>query len=321
MKFSVISTVLFAFATVGLAVPGPIAVTGDTVVHDPSICKDGSGKYFLFSSGLVGEAGMTIRTSTDRVNWVKVGNVFPNGAPWTDQFTGRANAPLWAPDCTFVNGRFYVLLCYGRLTHRYHKSGIFLATSTTGLPGSWTNQGLVTSTSDPSSNYNVGPSPELFLRMVVDGGNWYLDFGSFWTGIKLLNPSTGKPSSNSLTSLATRTVDNGAEEAPIIHKNGNFYYLFTSWDHCCQGTSSNYNIRVGRSSSVDGPYVDRDGVAMTAGGGTLVLESHDSIHGPGGQSIFNDNDGTILVYHYYTANGSFLGLNRLDFSSGWPVVV
>jgi hypothetical protein len=31
--------------------------------------------------------------------------------------------------------------------------------------------------------------------------------------------------------------------------------------------------------------------------------------------------GPILNYHYYNARGSFLGINRLDFSSGWPVVV
>lgn len=63
-----------------------------------------------------------------------------------------------------------------------------------------------------------------------------------------LSSSTGKLASSTVTSLAQRTANNGAIEASVIYKHGSFYYLFTSWDNCCQGTSSTYNIRVGRSS-------------------------------------------------------------------------
>ena len=38
---------------------------------------------------------------------------------------------------------------------------------------------------------------------------------------------------------------------------------------------------VGRSTSVTGPYTDRNGTALTSGGGTQVLAGHGSIHGPG----------------------------------------
>lgn len=71
---------------------------------------------------------------------------------------------------------------------------------------------------------------------------------------------------------------------------------------------------------MNGGYVDKSGVALTSGGGTLVLGSHSSVIGPGGEDVYTDSDGPILVYHYYTPSGSKLGINRLDFSSGWPVV-
>ena len=61
---------------------------------------------------------------------------------------------------------------------------------------------------------------------------------------------------------------------------------------------------VGRSTSVTGPYVDRNGTAMTSGGGTQVLAGHGSIHGPGGQAVFADTDADVLVYHYYADNGA-----------------
>ncbi|KAF5361685.1 hypothetical protein D9758_007337 [Tetrapyrgos nigripes] len=298
-----------------LAQPGPGVVTGNTAVHDPTMCKDDAGTYFVFSTAV----GLEIRTSTDRTAWTLEGVVWPDGAPWTDAFTGTSNGNLWAPDCTYLDGTFYLYYAASSFGSQNVVSGsaIFLAKSTTGMPGSWTDEGLVTQTATGDSYNAIDPN------LIIEGSNWWLSLGSFWTGIKLqsLNPSTGKPSSSDVIGLAERTANNGAIEASVIYKNGDFFYLFTSWDNCCQGTSSTYNIRVGRSSTVDGGYVDQDGVPLTEGGGTLVLGTHGNIVGPGGQDVFDDVDGPILVYHYYTSAGSFLGINLLDFSSGWPVVV
>ena len=79
---------------------------------------------------------------------------------------------------------------------------------------------------------------------------------------------------------------------------------------------------VGRSTSVTGPFVDRNGTAMTAGGGTEILAGHGSIHGPGHQAVLQDTDGEQLVYHYYADNGaSLLGINRIGYdAAGWPYV-
>ena len=95
-----------------------------------------------------------------------------------------------------------------------------------------------------------------------------------------------------------------------------------SFDYCCRGAPSTYRIMVGRSSSVTGPYLDRNGVAMTNGGGTQVLAGHGSIHGPGHSATFHDSDGDMLVYHYYADSGtSYLGINLLGWdAAGWPVV-
>ena len=60
--------------------------------------------------------------------------------------------------------------------------------------------------------------------------------------------------------------------------------------------------------SASGPFVDKDGVALTSGGGTLVLETHGSIVGPGGQDIMSDVDGVLLVYRksWTTYGASFV---------------
>lgn len=85
-----------------------------------------------------------------------------------------------------------------------------------------------------------------------------------------------------------------------------------------------------RSSSPTGPYLDRGGVDLRDGGGTILLSAHGNIVGPGGQSVFTDVGPDrskwlpMLVYHYYNGsnNGTpTLGINRLGFTvDGWPYV-
>jgi beta-xylosidase len=120
-------------------------------------------------------------------------------------------------------------------------------------------------------------------------------------------------------------------------------------DMCCEGLRSTYNTRVVRSENVTGPYSDAAGVAATENGGTILMQGHDWIHGPGGEFIYTDKDGPVMFYHcklsvitkktlYYPAlwahtksskdytgageDGWNLGIDRLQFNSdGWPEIV
>ena len=51
------------------------------------------------------------------------------------------------------------------------------------------------------------------------------------------------------------------------------YFLFVNWFWCCRGLESTYEIRVGRSAAPTGPFRDRDGRDMRAGGGTLLVRN------------------------------------------------
>jgi arabinan endo-1,5-alpha-L-arabinosidase len=95
-------------ASIANAIVEPILVVGNTYVHDPTMCKDNNGTYFVFcgswkSSGTVfayprpkpaTAPGIGIRTSTDRSAWTFAGLVWPNGASWTDQYTGTSNGQV-----------------------------------------------------------------------------------------------------------------------------------------------------------------------------------------------------------------------------------
>ncbi len=295
------------------AYPNPGTVTGDVVVHDPTMVRTSSGQYLLYSTG----EGLQLRTSTDRTAFGRSGSAFGSKPGWWRNYSPTSDP--WAPDISYRGGKY--LMYYAVSSFGSNTSAIGLAASTTGQAGSWSDYGIVY-TSSSSSDYNA-IDPNLF---VDDDGKWWLSFGSWWTGLKMIqiNPSTGKQLSSNTTrySIASRPTGTKAVEAPSIVKRGGYYYLFASYDTCCAGTGSTYKVKVGRATSVTGPYYDKNGVAMTNNGGTPVLESHGRYIGPGGQSILADSDGDLIVYHYYDGqvNGTpKLGINLLNWSSGWPV--
>ncbi|MEV4412832.1 family 43 glycosylhydrolase [Catellatospora sp. NPDC049609] len=294
--------------------PLPGRVAGDVGTHDPTVVKKPDGTYILAATGF----NLSLKTSSDRITWRNAGAVWPNGASWTTTYT-NGDRNLWAPDISYRNGQYW--LYYSASSFGSQRSAIFLATSPTGASGSWTHRGLVIESST-AVNYNaIDPNP-----IVDDSGNWWLTFGSFWSGLKLirLDNTTGlrSTSDTQVRSLVSRPNAGGAVEAPHVVKHGGYYYMWMSFDRCCQGAASTYRIMVGRATSVTGPYVDRNGTALTSGGGTQVLAGHGSIHGPGHQAVLQDTDGEHLVYHYYADNGaSLLGINRIGYdAAGWPYV-
>ncbi|HEY3026538.1 MAG TPA: arabinan endo-1,5-alpha-L-arabinosidase [Pyrinomonadaceae bacterium] len=291
-------------------------------VHDPGIIKDGD-TYYLFST----RAGIAVRCSKDLVSWRLCGDVFAHLPQWAVKDVPGLRG-LWAPDVSYFNGKYH--LYYSVSTFGSNRSSIGLATNQTLDPNSseyrWQDQGKIIS-SYPTDDWNA-IDPNIVLD---EEGQPWLSFGSFWSGIKLrkIDPETGQLSARNTTlySLASRprTPESpGAIEAPaIIRKNG-YYYLFVSFDFCCRGVASTYNIRVGRSRLLTGPYVDRAGKPMMEGGGTIVVTSAKRWHGPGHCAVLQERSGDKLVYHAYDADARGTPTLRIApivwDAAGWPTV-
>ncbi len=150
----------------------------------------------------------------------------------------------------------------------------------------------------------------------------------FLGGIKLipLDPATGKPArrDSPLYALASRPRTPeimGSIEGAFILRHDGFYYLFASFDFCCRGVASTYNIRVGRAAAITGPYIDRAGTAMLEGGGTLLLSGSTRWRGPGHNTVYRENNTDWLVYHAYDAEDNGiprLRIEELTWDDGWP---
>ncbi len=302
---------------------------GDYYLHDPSpMIKQGTS-YFLYGDG----QGIDGITSTDLRNWTGISPVFPGSPPaWTTNAVPGFTGYFWAPDVAYFNGRYnlyYACSEWGTIN-----SAIGLVTSPSLTSPVWTDQGKViqsnpvgqtTSNTDLTAYNCIDPS----ILLDTNGTVW-MSFGSYSDGILImqLDPTTGKRISSSSTIY--RVANNGpvffsnTEEASFLYQHGGYYYLFVNFGGCCAGVDSTYNIRVGRSTTVSGPYADRNGVNMISGGGTMVLESSARYIGPGQAGIMVDNGTNWFTYHYYDGNNNgaaTVGMAQLYWTAdGWPAV-
>jgi len=285
--------------------------------HDPAMIHVGNA-YYLFGTGGL----LSVRSSTNLARWTNAGTIFSSLPAWIKTALGQAPADLWAPDVSYVNGTYRVY--YAGSTFGSNHSVIGLATNTTLDPQDsayeWLDQGLVLESNRAGSKDDWNAIDPNATQDAA--GNWWLVFGSFWSGIKLrrLDTATGKPSSADTTLYALAAHAGGIEAPSIIWHNG-YYYLFVSYDACCKGVDSTYRTMVGRASAITGPYTDAAGKAMLQGNAVQLLAKDGRYIGPGGGSAFRDGDLYYYAYHYYDGqmNGaSELMLRPIDWKNDWP---
>jgi arabinan endo-1,5-alpha-L-arabinosidase len=284
---------------------------GSIAVHDPVLVKDG-GLYYLFHTG----SRVPVKTSPNLINWTSAGAALAAVPAWhAPTVPDNRSGDLWAPDVSFRNGAFW--LYYSVSSFGSQTSAIGLATRTSLVSGAWQDQGMVIT----SATYGVNDNAIDPNAVTDTAGNPWLCWGSWWDGIFIvrLDPQTGKPEAGAAP-IRIAGRNGGLEGAIIVHARG-YYHLFASWDKCCEGTRSTYNMRYGRSTNVTGPYLDKTGKALTAGGGTLLSDGSGS---PGGHNtVFAENGNHYLVYHVYDGrnNPASLQIRHLFFDAqNWPTL-
>lgn len=318
-----------AYQALAVSAPELYELSGDIApVHDPVIINDGEF-YYVFCTG--GSA----RRSKDLHQWTSVGRVFDKMPEWTTQEIPGSRGGYWAPDISFYKGVYR--LYYAVSTFGKNESAIGLATNTTLNPQEsaykWVDQGMVFRSHREDDFNAIDPN----LATDEQGRQW-LDFGSFWGGIKMrrIDPETGKlsPEDTKLYSLASRPRNRTADkpdappsspaiEAPFIVHHGSYYYLFVSFDFCCRGVKSTYNVVVGRSREITGTYVDATGKPMMDGGGTRLTRGTSLWRGPGHEGLLMQKGGPdLIVFHAYDGKTGrpVQQISTITWDNGWPQV-
>lgn len=161
-------------------------------------------------------------------------------------------------------------------------SQIGVASSDTLEPGTWIDHGVVGLPANTAWN-RIDPT------WVSINGKSYLNFGSFWTDIYQIDMDTPlKVAATTPRHISYNATLNHRQEGVFMFKHNSFYYLLIScgigagYTATKPARGAEYHIRVCRSSTGTGGFVDQSGQSCLQSGGTLLLASHDQVYGPGG---------------------------------------
>ena len=289
------------------------------VAADPSVIRAPDGTYYLYATQDAwgdgnGDHYMPIFSSENLVDWTYEGDVFSGIPSWGAGYNGQY---LWAPDISERNGTYY--LYYSFVRPDFSNPCIGLATAEN-PGGPWQDSGGPVFCSD-----GIGVPNSIDPFVWHEGGTPTMIWGSF-NGIYAveLNEEGTAP-----VGEKTLLADDRFEGA-YVYEHGDYKYLFVSPGTCCDGAQSTYEVYVGRSDSLTGPYVGPDGTDLRSGGGRRILSEGNGWVGPGHNSVATDDAGTDwLVYHAIPENNPRLpnGANRrpvlidsINWEGGWPEV-
>lgn len=295
--------------------------------HDPAIYKDPvTHMYYIYCTG-----GVCSR-SADLISWERIGKVVSEPPKESSDWVGSKD--IWAPDIVKV-GKEYRLYC-SNSTWGVRQSCIFLAAADN-PEGPFLPRGCVIKTAEPTSPCNA-----IDANIISDEetGDMYLLYGSFWDGCHMirLDKKTGLAAEDGFGICVARRPGfmDHAIEGPYIRYNPDtgYYYLFVSY----ASLKNDYNIRVGRSRCVTGPYVDHNGRLMTDGKdddntiGYMIACGYQFDHskgfmGPGHNSVLRDDDGRwYLVCHVREHDFRRPGISTMHCrqmfwtEDGWPLI-
>ena len=252
----------------------------DYSLPDPTIIKADDGYFYLYATEDI--RNLPIHRSANLVEWEFVGTAF------TDSTRPTFQQLIWAPDIRKIGDK-YVLYYANSSWGEEHTNGIGVAWSLR-PEGPFTDAGKLFL----SDEIEVMNSIDAFY--MEENGRKYLFWGSWhglW-GVELtddglaLQPNTPKI-----------PIAGNGYEAGLLHKHGDYYYLFASTGSCCEGLKSTYTTVVGRSKNLFGPYVNRKGELMLSNHHEVVIEKNKDFVGPGHNSqLVTDDAGNDWIFYH-----------------------
>ena len=278
---------------------------------DPDVIRADDGYFYLYATehdrSDARMRNVPIMRSSDLMTWTRVGAMF------TDQNHPQitnGNAGIWAPSINRIGDKY--VCYYSQPGDKYkHAIGVAVADSPT---GPFVDYGKLID----SDEQGVDISIDAYLYQ-EDGRN-YLFWGSF-RNISVLELTEDGLAIKNKETQKRREVAGGQYEATVVVKRDGWYYLIVSTGDYSKGGT--YRLVVGRSQSLFGPYVDKDGNDMMQVNDELVLQGNDTFSSPGHCSrlITDDNGQDWILYHAYTEDLNYrtLMLDRINWVDGWPV--
>lgn len=293
----------------------------NATVHDPSVIRLTDGRFYVFGSHLA------VAKSTDLMNWQLVAEGVNNANPLFATYQTEAAEGIawsgghmgsWASDVIqLADGKYYFYYnhCASPENGECDSSRSYLGVAVSeNIEGPYRNLGLMLKSGHRGSenpgidgnvyNGNIHPNaidPDVFFDK---HGRLWMVYGSYSGGIFVLelNPQTGfaLPGQGYGTKIMGGYYS--AIEGPFMFYSpvSDYYYLFTSFGGFVQ--NDGYNMRIARSRSPQGPFVDAEGRNMIGASGGWSSIAPFGVKLMGGH-LFEHNPGDPGSDHGYMAPG------------------
>ncbi len=296
---------------------------------------------------------------------------------WASQIIPDNLGSYWAPGFLDERTLFYTIAVWDNegaaLKNEAGGACIGVITASGTAPNlKWTDSGAPVTCSRLGEYNDLEPEPEAIdAAAIAHNGKEYVIYGGGHIYALEIDPvtkqalgdlfwDTDDPYIHHLANGPNIDEDTGEitdeglwVEAAYMEQHEEWFYLFVNWYSCCRGPESTYEIRVGRSKSPTGPFVDKQGTDLRDFGGSLLLDLDSSSEktGPGHAGLFtfkeSEQDVTIMTFHYYPTDWnigdweqdplsdwtdgvwnsdtsaspwSYIGARELIWENGWPVL-
>src|SRR4051812_32592415 len=248
----------------------PVSKSFADTYADPDVVRGRDGWWYAYATSDPLKSGgarhlIPMSKSRDLVHWQFVKDAFATLPSWADEAHG---ASMWAPDVHYAGHgewRMYYVVTETKGTPtadaETNDNAIGMATAPSPL-GPWKDSGgpVVGPRRVGPNNYLWTFDPDVVRD--VDGRE-HIFYGSYYGGIfEQTLDRTGRHTAGDEKRIA---IDNKFE-GTYIKRKGGYWYLFASTANCCAGPTTGYSVEVGRSRSLTGPYVDKDGLRLDVGG-------------------------------------------------------
>lgn len=278
---------------------------------DPAVERADDGYFYAYATG------PKCKRSKDLITWTDVSSVISRPT-WNDSVKADGSKDyysFWACDVSkTVDGEYlmhYACALWGNGT----RTGIGVAKGS--APTKFTDVGKMFRSEEIGVHNSIDPV------YIEEFDKKYMAWGSFHDIYiaELTDDGLAVKDFKKKTKLA-----GGAFEGTMIYKRGKYYYMFCSVGSCCEGEKSTYRTVVGRSTSLLGTYVNKQGGRMFDNNYTTIISGNDRWKGPGHNSeIITDDEGqTWLLYHSYDmnngCNGRLMLLDKITWVNDWPVI-
>lgn len=250
-------------------------------VHDPSVIKSGSEYYIIGSH-------MQLAKSNNLIQWQQISTsvndqkMFPDiHTQLADAFSDANTETFWAGDIEqLADHKYYMYYCAcegdnptavlglavaDKVTGPYRDKGIFLRSGNAVADNVTYDATIEPNAIDPHTFHDKN-------------GQLWMVYGSYSGGIFILkmNEKTGLPIAGQGYGKRLLGGNHVRIEGSYVlyNKQTDYYYLFLSFGGL--DATGGYNLRVGRSKSPDGPYIDSQG------------HNFEDIQGPAGTTFDDD---------------------------------